>query len=99
MNELSAQENQAIGKKERLDMLIIITARFGRVNWQYESIAYSLILKNVGVIYQTFYLVATAMGLAPCALGAGNSDFFSSLAGLNYFEETSVGEFLLGIEK
>jgi SagB-type dehydrogenase family enzyme len=98
INELAAQANRAIGKNNFLDVLIIITARFGRVNWQYESIAYSLILKNVGVIYQTFYLIATEMGLAPCALGSGDSDLFARIAGLNYFEETSVGEFLLGIE-
>jgi len=36
------------------------------------------------------------MGLAPCALGSGNSELFARLAGLDYESETSVGEFMLG---
>jgi hypothetical protein len=50
----------------------------------------------VGVLYQTFYLVATAMNLAACGLGLGNADRFRRLASTNYFEESSVGEFMLG---
>jgi SagB-type dehydrogenase family enzyme len=64
--------------------------------WKYESMAYSLILKHVGVVYQTMYCVATAMGLAACALGGGDTDAFAAVTGLDYFEEGSVGEFLLG---
>jgi oxazoline/thiazoline dehydrogenase len=77
-------------------ILIIVSARFQRMMWRYESIAYAAILKDVGVLYQTFYLVATAMGLSACALGVGNSDLFSEAARTNYYEETSVGEFMLG---
>jgi SagB-type dehydrogenase family enzyme len=80
-------------------VLLVITARFQRVQWKYESMAYALILKNVGVLYQTMYLTATAMGLAPCALGGGDSDLFAMAAGLNYYAETSVGEFALGTRK
>jgi SagB-type dehydrogenase family enzyme len=81
---------------ERLQVLLIITARFQRIAWKYESIAYSLILKHVGVLFQTMYLVATAMGLAPCAIGCGDADLFARAAGIDYYAETSVGEFLLG---
>jgi hypothetical protein len=42
------------------------------------------------------YLVATAMDLAPCALGVGDSDRFTKLSGSSYLKETSVGEFALG---
>lgn len=77
-------------------VLILIAARFLRVNWKYESIAYTLILKNVGVVYQTMYLVATAMGLGPCSLGGGNADGFCRAAQLDYWEESLVGEFMLG---
>lgn len=77
-------------------ILIIVSARFPRMMWRYQSIAYSAILKDVGVLYQTFYLVATAMGLSACALGVGNSDLFAEAIGTNYYEETSVGEFILG---
>jgi SagB-type dehydrogenase family enzyme len=77
-------------------VLLVIAARFQRMQLKYQSMTYSVILKNVGALYQTMYLVATAMGLAPCALGGGHSDLFAQAAGLNYLEETSVGEFLLG---
>lgn len=82
--------------RETPQVLIVLTARFQRLSWKYASIAYALILKHVGVLYQTMYLAATAMGLAPCALGGGDSDLFARSAGLDYDEETSVGEFLLG---
>lgn len=75
--------------------LIIISARFARAAWKYESIAYRLILLEAGVLLQTMYLAATALGLKGCALGCGNSDHFAQIAGTNYYSETSVGEFLL----
>jgi SagB-type dehydrogenase family enzyme len=82
--------------QERLQILIVVAARFARMAWKYASIAYSVILKDVGVLYQTMYLVATAMGLAPCAVGCGDADLFARAAGTDYYTETSVGEFLLG---
>lgn len=82
--------------RERLQVLVIIAARCQRVAWTYSSIAYSLVLKDVGVLYDTMYLAATAMGLAPCAVGCGNADLFARAAGLDYYAATSVGEFLLG---
>ena len=54
------------------------------MSWKYASIAHALTLKNVGVLQQTLYLVATAMGLAPCALG-GYSDTFATAAGTDYY--------------
>lgn len=77
-------------------VLIILAARFQRMTWKYRSMAYAAILKDVGVLYQTMYLVATAMGLAPCALGGGNADAFARATGTDYYAESSVGEFLLG---
>jgi hypothetical protein len=35
------------------------------------------------------------MNLAPCGLGGGDSDLFAEAAGLDYYTETSVGEFML----
>ncbi|HSN96933.1 MAG TPA: SagB family peptide dehydrogenase [Candidatus Nanopelagicales bacterium] len=80
----------------RPQILVTITARFQRVAWKYESIAYATILKDVGVLYQTMYLVATAMGLGPCALGCGDADRFSRMIAEDYQAESSVGEFILG---
>lgn len=78
------------------DVAITITSRFQRLSWKYRSIAYAVTLKNVGVLYQTMYLVATAMGLAPCALGSGSLDEASRILGLDYLRESPVGEFMLG---
>ncbi len=77
-------------------ILLVLTARLPRVAWKYSCLAYALVLKNVGVVFQTMYLAATAMDLAPCAVGLGDSDLFARAAGMDYYAETSVGEFLLG---
>jgi SagB-type dehydrogenase family enzyme len=77
-------------------VLLVITARFRRVMWKYESMAYAAILKNVGVLIQTLYLHATALGLAPCALGGGDSTLFSAVTGIPYESEGAVGEFVVG---
>lgn len=76
-------------------LLLILSARFARVSWKYESIAYSLILKEVGVLLQTMCLVATAMGLSACPLACGDSDRFARVANTEYYTETSVGELTL----
>jgi SagB-type dehydrogenase family enzyme len=82
-----------------LQVLIILAARIPRVAWKYESIAYSLTLKHVGVLFQTMYLAATAMGLGACAVGGGDSDLFTRATGIDYCTETSVGEFVLGSKR
>jgi SagB-type dehydrogenase family enzyme len=86
----------ATGKACTSQILLVFAARFQRMAWVYESAAYSLILKDVGSLMQTMYLVATAMNLAPCAIGCGNSDLFAATVGTDYYRETSVGEFILG---
>jgi SagB-type dehydrogenase family enzyme len=86
-------------RHSRPQVCLALTARFARLQWKYESMVYATVLKNVGVVYGTMYLVATAMGLAPCAIGGGDSDLFAHAAGLDYFGETTVGEFMLGSRK
>jgi SagB-type dehydrogenase family enzyme len=94
--ELLNNAKLAAKLESKPQILIILSSRFQRRSWKYTSISYSTTLKNVGVLIQNMYLVATAMNLAPCALGSGNSDLFAELIQSNYFEETSVGEFILG---
>jgi SagB-type dehydrogenase family enzyme len=77
-------------------ILITITARFGRVSWKYSSIAYALILKDVGALMQTFYLMATDMGLGGCAIGIANIDLFAKMTGIEFHVEGPVGQFALG---
>jgi SagB-type dehydrogenase family enzyme len=93
-----AAESTAV-PEDSVQILVILAARFPRMAWKYESIAYALTLKDVGVIFQTMYLAATAMGLGPCALGCGDADRFARAAGTDYYTETSVGEFLLGSQR
>ncbi len=90
------QSAAATSHSDLPQVLILISSRFQRISRHYQSISYASILKDVGVLFQTLYLVATAMGLACCALGVGNSELFSEVTGTNYYEETSVGEFILG---
>lgn len=77
-------------------VLFVIATRYGRLSWKYRAMAYALTLKHVGVLQQTMYLAATAMGLAPCALGVGDAEAFAAATGLDALEETGVGEFALG---
>src|SRR5207237_2022950 len=79
------------GLAEPPQVLITLASRFQRRSWKYAAIAYANTLKNVGVLYQTMYLVATAMGLALCALAAGNADLFAAAAGTDSYAESSVG--------
>jgi SagB-type dehydrogenase family enzyme len=84
---------------EHIQVLIVVAARFQRMAWKYNTLAYAATLKHVGVLYQTMYLAATAMGIAPCAIGCGDSDVFTRAAGTDYYTESSVGEFLIGSKR
>jgi SagB-type dehydrogenase family enzyme len=61
----------------------------------YRRIALSNILKELGCVYQTMYLVAAAMGLAACAVGGGWSDGYGRILRTNPVTEPVIGEFLL----
>ena len=84
------------GSQAAAQVVLVIAARFARVLWKYRSIGYSLILRNVGALYQTLYLAATDLGLSPCGVGNGDSALFAHVTGLDPVVEGSVGEFILG---
>jgi SagB-type dehydrogenase family enzyme len=96
ISQLVAKAAAAAGGSTPPQVLLVISCRFGRVMWKYQSMAYALVLKEVGALFQTFYLVATAIGLAPCALGSGDVELFARATGLDPMVESSVGEFMLG---
>jgi SagB-type dehydrogenase family enzyme len=77
------------------DVLLTITSRFQRLGWKYSGIPYATTLKHVGVLYQTLYLVSTAMGLAPCGLGVGDLELSARVFGLDWERESSVGDFMI----
>jgi SagB-type dehydrogenase family enzyme len=95
VEELLAGASVLIGAKP--PVLITMTARIGRLSWVYDSIAYATTLKHVGVLQQTLYLVATMLGLAPCALAMGDSELATTAFGLDWPAEVSVGEFVVGV--
>ncbi len=86
----------SMGVAKAPQVLITIAARFGRISWKYSSVAYSLILKDVGVLSQTLYLMATGMGLGGCAIGLANIDQFAKMTGIAFHIEGPVGQFALG---
>jgi SagB-type dehydrogenase family enzyme len=97
--ELDAQLRAAefaMGASGAPQILITIAARFGRVSWKYSSVAYSLILKDVGVLLQTLYLMTTDMKLGGCAIGTNNIELFAKMTGTEFFVEGPVGQFALG---
>jgi SagB-type dehydrogenase family enzyme len=98
-NELEALltgAEYAMGALAPPQILITIAARFGRVSWRYSSIAYALVLKDVGVLTQTLYLMASDMELGGCAIGIANIDLFAKMTGVEFHVEGPVGQFALG---
>lgn len=85
----------ASGAEQPPDILFQFAARYGRLSWKYEGIVYALILKYAGVIMQQLYLVATALNLAPCSLGCGDSELFARATSLNPWADVCVGELML----
>ncbi|MGH3159027.1 MAG: SagB/ThcOx family dehydrogenase, partial [Streptosporangiaceae bacterium] len=77
-------------------VLITMTARFRRISWKYESLAYALVLEDVGALYQSLYLVCTAMRLAPCAVGSVHAAVTAAAFGTNWLLEPTVGQFIVG---
>lgn len=77
-------------------LLITITARFRRISWKYEGMAYATVMKDVGVLFQSLYLICTAMRLAPCALGSVRVDATAHAFGTDWLLEPAVGQFILG---
>jgi SagB-type dehydrogenase family enzyme len=99
IHELEAQLMRAgysMGSTAAPQILITIAARFGRISWKYSSIAYSLILKDVGVLIQTFYLMAIDLRLGGCAIGIMNIDLFAKMTGIEFHVEGPVGQFAIG---
>ena len=78
---------------ERPEVLMVVAARVPRLAWKYETLAYSLVLQDTGALVQTLYLVSTALGLRPYALGRSDPDLFQRVASVDGFAEASVGAF------
>ncbi len=96
LDALLTESRLAMDAPAAPQIVITIAARFGRLSWKYSSLAYALILKDVGVLLQTLYLMATDMGLGGCAIGSTNIDLFAKMTGIEFHVEGPVGQFALG---
>jgi SagB-type dehydrogenase family enzyme len=94
--ELVGLARMAAGTDAPLPVLITMTARFRRLSWRYEGMAYRMVLMNAGVLMQNLYLVCTAMGLAPCAIHTISIDTAARALGTDWRVEPCVAQFMVG---
>ena len=93
---LLADAAGAAGVELPPQILVVLAAQYVRTQRIYPDISYSLILKEVGAVFQVAMMAAAAMGLSTCPLGCGNALLFSELLGVNPLTESSVGELMVG---
>jgi SagB-type dehydrogenase family enzyme len=96
VEELLSAARVAAGTDAPPPVLITMTARFRRLSWRYEGLAYRLVLLNAGTLMQNLYLVSTAMRLAPCAIGTVCIDTAARAFGTDWRVEPCVAQFMVG---
>ena len=77
---------------------LVITSRILRDSWKYEKIAYRLVLQDLGCLYQTLSLTASALGLASCILGTVDAGRLGTILNLEPLMEPVVGEMTVSSE-
>ncbi|MQY13686.1 hypothetical protein SRB5_38360 [Streptomyces sp. RB5] len=98
-DELYAYVRRALDKAETSTppaAILLVTAVLQRLTWKYGRLGLTLMYQNLGCLYQTLYLVATALGLAPCAVGVGRGRQNARWLDLDPYTEPEVGCFALG---
>jgi SagB-type dehydrogenase family enzyme len=87
----------AMGVAAAPPIVVVVTSRFERAGTAYGPLAYDLVLKEVGALLQTMYLVGEHLGLAVCALGGGTPErYVHEAIGSDELTEPVVGELALG---
>lgn len=76
--------------------VVLVTSVFTRTFWKYQDLGLTLVHKDVGCLYQTLYLQATAQGLGGFAIGGGPEATFARALGLDPVRHSYVGAFVLG---
>ncbi|MDA7965156.1 SagB family peptide dehydrogenase [Ruegeria sp.] len=92
LKDASAAANCA----SQTQVLLVFSADMMAMRTAYGDLAYSLVLKEVGAVYQNVQLAGEAMRLATCPLGTGNSVTFAQASGLDIDHAPSVGEMCIG---
>ena len=99
LDDINRWVSEATGGLSRPpQVILLVTAVFARIMWKYSGIGLSLIARDVGCLYQTLYLAATALGLAPCGIGAGPELANARWLGLDPLVESQVGCVLVGLK-
>jgi SagB-type dehydrogenase family enzyme len=82
----------ALGEEmmERASVVLVLSAVFERSAWRYRERAYRYILFEAGHISQNIYLVATALGLGTCAVGAFDDQGYNSIMGVDGKKESVI---------
>lgn len=70
--------------------VIVLASYFDRAGWKYRDRAYRYALIEAGHIGQNLYLVAEALGLSCCAIGAFFDDDVNTLVGIDGVREAAV---------
>ncbi len=71
-------------------LVLVLTGIFARVHFKYVDRSYRYMLLEAGHLGQNVYLAATALGLAPCGIGAYFDDDLNRLLGVDGREEATV---------
>lgn len=74
-------------------VVVVLAARFHRSFWKYPEMdrAYAVILQDLGHLSQTFYLLATHLGLGAAYTGAVASDLIAETLRLDPMTEGPLG--------
>lgn len=76
----------------------VLVARFARVQWKYHTArAYRVVMLDAGHVGQTFCLVATRLGLAPCCTGAFDDRVVEQALGIDGIERAAVYAMGVGV--
>lgn len=71
-------------------LVLVVTGLFPRVQFKYVDRSYRYIMLEAGHLGQNLYLTATALGLAPCGVGAYFDDDFNRVVGIDGEQEMTV---------
>ena len=71
-------------------VVLVLSAVVGRSQWRYRERAYRYVLLEAGHISQNIYLVATALGLGTCAVGAFHDQGYDRIIGIDGEKEGVV---------
>jgi SagB-type dehydrogenase family enzyme len=99
--QLEQIQDQFVCRPARLSTapqaVLYLTSVVRRVAWKYPSGVLSLIYRDAGCLLQTMYLVATDLGLAPCAIAGIDADLSPAFLQPYREEMVHVGSFGLGV--